>query len=369
MLNIEIKDLDILNEKERKLKEAQEALKKTKEMNQVKKQEKELQEIKKRIRTYSTYKSKQIGKIIAKLMSQFEGVDYKCSKTSLDFSWNSDYRIDPVSSKSPLYCHPGFKIRNIEENKPSYYKENKDEPAYCFITPSNLKSGPSIKFCTGNDDINYVQIFLDYLYVKREQNNLIELSDEDLEEILQSFLKESVELQQERKIQIEEIIKEKEKIKREKDFKASCMIDRNLIYNALIYIINNYDKGLYARQEKIKDWDYYNEASVLTGYHILTITYNNNDIQFKDIIDSDEVYPDEEYAAQININKKGKICFFELKKTFSRILNYSVYAYNFMKIISDLFYEKGEVNSDDIEQALIDISNEYKKNRKIKLKN
>ena len=189
-------------------------------------------------------------------MSQFEGVDYKCSKTGLDFTWNSDYRIDPVSSKSPLYCHPGFKIRNIEENKPSYYKENKDEPAYCFITPSNLKSGPSIKFCTGNNDINYVQIFLDYLYVKREQNNLIELSDEDLEEILQSFLKESVELQQERKIQIEEIIKEKEKIKREKDFKASCMIDRNLIYNALIYIINNYDKGLYARQEKIKDWDF-----------------------------------------------------------------------------------------------------------------
>lgn len=74
----------------------------------------------------------------------------------------------------------------------------------------------------------------------------IQIEDIELDEILKDFLEISIDLQLQRKREIKEDIEKQLQESKKREFKRACVIDRNLIFNALMYIINHYEENMEA---------------------------------------------------------------------------------------------------------------------------
>ena len=364
MTKLHIKDIESLNKLKSEIIELKKTIEKLQEVKRLRKLQQEKDKLENKIIKYSTYDLIKIGKIIAKLMTTFEGKKYYCSKNDGLFHGEGDYRIKPIDynyfkdeNLSAIYY-----INKIKQERIFFdTKEKKDK---CYLPPSNFYSYNSSKTNSKNDVTAYVQVFLDYLYQERSRKLLEEIDEKKLEEILQDFLKNSIELQQQRKEQIEEKIKENIQEKKRKEYEKSCVIDRELILNSLTYIINNYENNMSAKLENKEEWSRSSQWSELTGYQILTINFNNIEISYETEIDSNGCYPDEEYFC-INMNKHTDICFFEVKKRLSIALINSNYLLEFMNNIEEMYLVKKSITAEDIQQLLANISNDNKTKQRI----
>lgn len=363
MTGIKIKDIEELNIKRQQIIELQ---KKIEELNDVKllkeKKQQEL-EIKKRIKELSTFDSKLIGDIIAKLMTEFEGILYQCVKNT---SWlgNYDYLIKPKSKDiNILDIYPNYKFKKI--NNEEIYYNSKVSDSLSFLPPSSFMSDFESKKELEDVNNSYIQYFLDFLYEKRSDNYLYKITNDDLESILQEFLLITKYLQHQRKEEIRRKIEERLKYEKRLEFEKSCMIDRKLIYNSLTYIINHYEDNMLATQEYEENLNRSSQWSELYGYHNLIIQNGNNKSCFKTIVDHDGCYPDEEYCGlYVNLNKDTNICFFDLKEAITPIIRNSMFVENFMKMIERLYRENVNITLDNIQQILVIISNDRKEKKR-----
>lgn len=362
MHRILIKDIEDLKQKNQQIVDLQKRIDEFSEVKLLKEKRKQVFELNNKINELSTFDSKLIGDTIAKLMSEFEGILYHCVK---DNSWlgNYDYLVEPkLDEKEFPQVYPNYKFKKIK-CKNIFYKE---EATLTFLPPSPFISSYDLSKAPEEINTSYIQYFIDFLYDKRSNNSLYKITKENLEIILQEFLLITKELQQKRK---EEITRKKEErllYKKRLEFEKSCMIDRKLIYNSLIYIINHYEDNITAMQKYEKDWSRSSQWSELYGYHHLIINDGINKVCFKTIVDHEGCYPDEEYCGvYVNMNKDTNICFFDLKKSIITIIKNYIYVDMFMSMIENLFDKKGNISADDIQQILALISNDKKVKRHV----
>lgn len=373
MNEIIIKDIEMLNNTEQDIIRQKKIIQELPEVKELDRLEQYKTILKNKIESYSLYNSLEIGKIIAKLMSKFEGIDYYFSERDIFdvFTSRFDYKIEPCSkNKDNIYPNYFYIITNIKQKKYFWDDENTEDEKICYLLPSGYEAKSSLQPYYRNNHLNYIQVFVDFLYNKRSSEELKNISLSKLDEILNEFLEVSSDLQLERKKEIEDTIAMK-LIKRERiEFEKSCLIDRMLIFNSLLYIINHYENDMIARLDFYEDWDYGNQWSELKGYHKLIINYKDNEFVYKTLIDTFGCYPDEEYCfrgAHISPNIKTDIPFFELKDTFYSIINYSTYLKDYFDMLEELYNNKKEITSSDVQEILILLSNKNKENKKLLL--
>ena len=358
MADLHIKDIESLDKLDNEIVELKKKIEELQEVKELKKSQQKEVELKNKIIKYSTYDLMEIGNIIAKLMTIFGGKQYYCARNNL--LWAYDYCIEPISyNVGDMSIYAFYKFKKLKHERiPFDTSEKKDK---CYLPPSSFHSNNSSTTNSKYGDTEYVQVFLDYLYQRRSSKLLEEINEKDLEKILQEFLEISIELQKHRKDEIERKIEEKIQYQKRREFEKSCVIDRKLILSSLAYIINHYEEDMSAKLEKKEEWSRSSQWSELTGYQILTINYNNKEIYFKAKIDSEGCYPDEEYCGvYVDMNKHSDICFFEIKSELSSALKSSNYLLEFMNSIEKMYLEKQNITVEDIQQLLVNISNDNK---------
>ena len=358
-----IKDIELLNKNNQDILELEKKIQELPEIKELNKLKKEEKQIKNKINKYSIYDSILIGNIIAKLMTIFEGIEYYCKKNNTCFL-DCNYNITPkLNNLDNTYIYPNYKIKNIKQER---LVRNKKE--LCYLPLSSFKSKPQKQ----SKNIEYIQLFIDYLYEKRTEKSLEEINNIELEEILKEFIEITNNLQQQRKIEIEEKINDRIIKQKRKEFEDSCIIDRKLIFNSIVYIINNYESNMLAKKQTDQKWSYKEQWSELLGYHKLIIEYNNKQIIYSTIIDKIGCYPDEEYCYRgfhINMDKDTTIPFFDIKYTLLPVINKSNYLKEFINMIENLYNEEKNITPDNIEEFLIILSNKKKGKEKTLKKN
>lgn len=363
MHRIFIKDIDDLKQKRQQIIDLQKKIDELNEVKLLKEKRHQEYELNSKIKELSTYDSILIGNIIAKLMSEFEGILYVCAKNNCWFG-NYDYLVEPKNDEKDFpRVYPNYKLEKIKSND----NFKKEKSTLTFLPPSDLIS--NYDSSKEHEEINtsYIQYFIDFLYDKRSSNSLYKITNEELENILQEFLLITRELQQQRKEEIAEKIAERLRYKKRLEFEKSCIIDRKLIYNSLTYIINHYEDNITATQEYKDDCSRSSQWSEFYAYHNLLIEYGDNKIYFKTEVDHDGCYPDEEYCGiSVDFNKDTNICFFDIKKVIIPIINNYIYVKQFMDMIEILYNEKNNISIDDIQQILALISNDRKVLKKVK---
>jgi len=368
MTEISIKDIEMLNNTNQDIIKQKQIIQELPEVKELDILQQYKSILKKTIENYSTYNSNEIGKIIAKLMSVFEGIDYYFLERDIFdiFTRNFDYKIEAFN-KDNIYPKYFYIINNIKQ-KTIFWDEDNQEEKLCYLPPSRYNDNSSLQSYYKNGNLKYIQIFIDYLYNKRSSEKIKDISFSKLEEILNEFLELSSDLQQKRKQEIEEIINERIMKQQRKEFENSCVIDRMLIFNSLLYIINHYENDMTARIDFYEEWDYGNQWSELEGYHKLIINFKDNEIVYKTLIDTFGCYPDEDYCfrgAHINPNQKTDIPFFSVKDTFFSIIKHSTYLKDYFDMLEELFDNKKDITSNDIQEILVTISNKNKENKKV----
>lgn len=360
MFNVKLDDIENLNKKRKNILELENEIQELKEVKRLKISKKEEIELQNKIKRYSTYNSKQIGSIIAKLMTSFEGIEYWClKKADLVLFLDYDYVIEPkIDNVYKGYVYPRYEIKNRELEKPFF---NTDKDAECYMFPAGFKLDSN-----ENKNIEYIELFIDYLYKRRCEKVLEIITELELENILQEFLGLTKYLQQQRKIEIADKIGGISKRKKREEFEKACVIDRKLIFNSLAYIINHFEENMTASQETEQEWVRSTSWSELKGYHKLTIKWNNKCVSFKTKVDSSGCYPDEEYCGvYIDINKDTDICFFDIKRKLLPILNNSSYAISFINKLEEMYLEKQNISLEDINLLLVSVSNEKKEEQRV----
>ena len=375
MTEISIKDIEMLNNTNQDIIKQKQIIQELPEVKELDRLEQYKSILKNKIESYSLYNSLEIGKIIAKLMSAFEGIDYYFSERDIFdiFTRNFDYKIETCSKyKDNIYPKYFYIINNIKQ-KTIFWDEDNQEEKLCYLPPSRYNDNSSLQSYYKNGNLKYIQVFIDYLYNKRSSEKIKDISISKLEEILNEFLELSSDLQQKRKQEIEEIINERIMKQQRKKFENSCVIDRMLIFNSLLYIINHYENDMIARLDFYEEWDYGNQWSELKGYHKLIINYKDNEFVYKTLIDTFGCYPDEEYCfrgAHINPNTRTDIPFFSLKDTLYLPIQHSTYLKDFFDMLEILYDNKKNITSDDIKEIHIVLSNKNKeKLKKLKFTN
>ena len=372
MTEIRIKDIEMLNNTEQDIIRQKKIIQELPEVKELDRLQQYKSILENKIESYSLYNSLEIGEIIAKLMSKFEGIDYYFTeRNGFDLlSGNFDYNIESNLKYGDIHPYYHYTITNYKKKKFFWDDEKDDDEKICYILPSGYEAKSSLQSYHKNRDLKYIQVFVDFLYNKRSSEEIKNISFSQLEKILNEFLEISSDLQLERKQEIEEIINKRIMKQQRKEFENSCVIDRMLIFNSLLYIINHYENDMSARLDFYEDWNYGNQWSELEGYHKLIISYKGNEFVYKTLIDTFGCYLDEEYCfrgAHINPNIKTDIPFFELKGTFYSIINYSTYLKDYFDMLEELYNNKKEITSSDVQEILILLSNKNKENKKLLL--
>lgn len=340
MKNISVKDIELLKNKNKEIDELQKIIDESEEMKKIKNIKNEVYELNKKIEKYSTYNTVKIGNKIAKLMTIFEGTQYACVKDNTFFS-GCNYFVEPV--KYDRLFETIYIVTRIKSiNKNIFDKEDTEER--CLLKPTGFDKNEEYPL--------YIQMFIDYLYERRSSKELEKINEKQIDKIIEEFLEITKELQEQRKREIE--TEKQKRIEEEKiqKFQKSCLIDRKLIYNSLSHVINNYEEGMTCKKEK--------EICGFSAYHKLIIEKGEKREVYEELIDHDDSYPDEFYEGNLNMNKDTDICFFNLKRRISYIIEDSIYPKKFINMIEELYNEKKNITVDDIHQILVELNNEKK---------
>lgn len=350
-----INDINELNIKKIEIIQLKQKIEELNELKLLKKLETEKLELENKIKKLSTYNINQIGIILVKLMEHFEGVKYCYEKNCF---YNNKYSISPQKSYNSEFRNVYSSLSLSTINNPNLF--NIEEEKKCILYPSSYSS---------NIFIGYIQKFIDFLYEERNVKNLYEITNDQLNQILNDFINISLQSQPERKKEIQMNIEKNIQEIKKKEFEHSCLIDRRLIYNSICYIINHYDDNLSATQTAETNRTDSNQWITLYGYSNLIISKGDFKITYSTLVDSDGCYPDEEYCGglHVNLQKDTKICFFELKEHIIRIVKDSYYIKSFIEMIENEFYDNNEITYEYIENILVGLSNEKKSQKKLAL--
>lgn len=300
------------------------------------------------------YNPEQISNIFTKLLTEFEEVEYYYSSTGSVFNdifeTNAkDYTLKP-KIKNNIF--PVYKIETMKE-----YNSKR----LAFLPPSSYISKYKTAFNYDRIKDTYIEKFIDFLYIKRVENLLSDISYEELENILKEFLTLSKDLKDQRREERNKEIKQEIEYRKRKEFEDSCLIDRKTIYNALSYIINNYENNMIANQVYEEKNRTTNDSYIIESYHKLIVKSEKWQIQFYAYTNSLEVMLDEYYHGSLNKKKDYKIQFFRLKNKLSLALKESLYLNEFMKMIEEKYNEKRDITIDDIQESLAKVANSKKR--------
>ncbi len=370
MNKIIIKDIENLKQQKEQIIELQKKIEALDEIKLLQEKTKQKEKLILKIKKLSIYDANTIGNVIAKLMSEFEGVLYQCTEDNLMgriFEKRYDYIISPkVIRKGINDIYPSYQLKKykLEDRVNSDIFPIHQVGSLTFLSPSSFESKNIFSLELRDNDIFYIQYFIDFLYEKRSNHLLYEVSSEYLEMALQEFLFITKDLQRQRKQEIKLKMKEWLSYEKRRIFEKSCMIDRILIYNALMYIANNYENNIVAFQESKGEWQRSMQWCWLYGYHNLIIKEGEKQFLFQSEVDRDGCYPDEEDCARVNLERHTKICFFDLKKTLLPITSRYQYIEMFMIMLEKLYDEKKNILADDIQSILVLISNDRKEKKK-----
>lgn len=321
--------------------------------------------LEKKIEMLSIYEIEDIGDIIAKLMTRYEEVEYECKKSSHYFH-DSDYSIRPVVRESGVLsgCELGF-VSNMKFKKLQF---DYGEKPICFLPPSGYLDVVNDSLSDKSSYytyIDYIQKFIDYLYDTKSRENITKFSKERIEVLLNEFLENTKEEQYFHKK--EHIKKEMKRKEREQIYGHERLykVDRNSVFNAISYIVNNCSDDMNAVQQKYSEWERTGGWSTLIVYHKLSIKSDIDSRIFIAEVDRDWCYPDEEIGGVIvDYGKQTYIDYFELKNSLYPILNKNPYCTEFMKLIEDRFNDTKILTAIDVEELL----NLVKNIRKTKVK-
>lgn len=330
-----------------------------KKKKQIAELQKEIDKLNEKITKFSTFDLKLIGDTLAKLMSKFEDIPYEYIQQ--DFG-DEEYFVKPKFDKySFLKIYPMYELKKMKIDNP-LRKWMKETPPLLTCLPPSMSN---CKLNANSQEIgaSYIQLFINFLYVQRVNINLYEVTNKDLETMLQEFLLLTKDLQHQRKEEIAKKTEEALQIKKRLEFEESCIIDRKLIYNSLAYVINHYEDNILATQEYEEDeWSHSTSFNKeVYGYHNLLISDGNKKICFKAKVDHKACEPNEYYCQIfLNKNKDTNISFFELKNSIRYFINNYVYVEKFMNMIEDLYNKNVDVKADNIQKILVLISNDKK---------
>ena len=132
MTEISIKDIETLNNTEKDIIRQKKIIQELPEVKELDRLQHEKSILKNKIENYSTYNSIEIGKIIAKLMSVFEGIDYYFSERDIFdiFTRRFDYKIEAFN-KDNIYPNYFYVITNI--NQKTFFWEEKENPYMHYL--------------------------------------------------------------------------------------------------------------------------------------------------------------------------------------------------------------------------------------------
>lgn len=204
MDKIIIKDDKELKKMEQEISELKKRIEELSEVKLLKEKRRQETELIRRIKELSTYNLEIIANIIAKLMTEFEGVPYTIEQSFL----KDDYLISP---KTKDICYGlSYRLKKIRSETEFFIDEN--EELLCYLPPSFFSSDNNKKI--ENKKNFYIKNFIDFLYEKRASNSYSKITNEMLESILQEFLSITKDLQKQRKKEIKKAIEERLKRKK-----------------------------------------------------------------------------------------------------------------------------------------------------------
>lgn len=301
------------------------------EIEQIKKEnlhskEQECYELIKKRNSFSKYEPHSILNILAKLMTVYEGVEYKYFNSFLS-SYEYDIRCneDTIYNSYKLEIKTSKNLYKMVEDK--YIKMVEDK--YILLLPDTI-----------NKNQPYISEFINYLFNKRVEEELYEIDNNKLEEILNEFLENTKDKQEERlKENTKKLIEYQEKEKR-RNFENSCMISRQAIFKCISNIINDHEDNMSVdtKYEKIGD------MIRMEAIGKLIVNYNDDKAVFETIIDTDTCDDDDMYYVfSVSYDKPTDINFFKLKRKFEYIFKNGKYINKFMEKVENSYTNNKKV--------------------------
>lgn len=136
MEKVIIKDLELLEKARQDISNLEKRIQELEEVKELKRLKEATSLLWQKIDNYSTYNSKDISTILAKLMAHFEGMKYYWERD--DFLTGNSIQIEPVmKSENILFSYPYYKIINIKRNHYTYQDE--EEVMRCYLPPIGFR--------------------------------------------------------------------------------------------------------------------------------------------------------------------------------------------------------------------------------------
>lgn len=305
-------------------------MKKIEEIVRLKELKKEVEELHNKITKYSVYPGKQLVNTLSKLATEFEGKKY-IGKIIIRSSRLLVYSIDEAEKFQ--YC-----IESDMENCESI--EVSDDQFVIYPTEDNetIESDKQEKIPS------YISNFINYVFEIRVERDLINITEEDLNEILEDYIKKEKEDQKQKEYQI----KVEQDILKRTAFEQTCMVDRESFFEAIANVITNSNEKATSGTHYEKKLDKNSKEDTLLLSHSVYILANGRLRDFKVFLDKVEIPREKENEIQFDSTKKPYINFFEIK-------NYFSYAYEnldcfkqFMDDVEALYEEKRVLEKGDI---------------------
>lgn len=307
----------------------------------------ELKELKQRVKKlneeiiqYSVYPSKALAKSFAKLLTTFEHGSFYVTEY---------FNMYSISFANHLI----FILNNNAPGCSKYIKTSKEQTVFCPVDFKGIDS-----YYRKQRLPMYIYDFINYTFKQRVEKNLVNITEKELDVIVEEYIKNVKEEQAQKAKTKEQIEKEKQRI----SFEKTCMVDRESIFYAIESIITKSDEKAYSGVHYGKQKDKTKKESTFLVTNSLYILLNGRLKDYRILLDT--VQEQEEDKVVIDKNKVPYINFFDLKNYFSYAYENLDCFHNFMDDVESLYQNRKTVGKKEIEFLL----SHKKETNKVKMK-
>ena len=296
----------------------------------------EIKQVNQKILKYATYPSKEMANTLAKLLTSFQGFTYE-SRQGLGIN---KFFVQSTSKGQYEF----FLEHNVKDLKPSERKEILVD--HTILCPRGYRS------ITDYYEIEHlpscVSHFIEYAFNRRVEKDLVDITQQDLDEILNDFIQGVKEQQQQKENNLKE-----EQLKKEREaFERKCLVDRESIFDAIASVITNSDEKATSRTHYDKQLDKDSKENTFIFSHSVYILVKGHLRDFKVLLDKVVAPQEKEKEIQIDSTKQSYINFFDLKNHFSYAYENVDCFHQFMDGVESLYKEKKILEKEDIESVL-----------------
>lgn len=315
-----------------------------KEIEELKELKQRVEKLNEKIIQYSVYPSKALATSFAKLLTTFGQQTFHVSTEhsniySIYYNYYGQHFI--------------FSLYNNALGCSKYIKVSKEQTVFCPIGYKGIAS-----YYRKQRLPMYIYDFIDYAFQQRVEKNIVNITEEELDVIVEDYIKNVKEKQAQKAKTKEQIEKEKQRI----SFEKTCMVDRESIFYAIESIITKSDEKAYSGVHYGKQKDKTKKESTFLVTNSLYILLNGRLKDYRILLDT--VQEQEEDKVVIDKNKVPYINFFDLKNYFSYAYENLDCFHNFMDDVESLYQDRKTVGKKDIELLL----SREKENNKVKMK-